>query len=200
MSSQFAARNKGVCALSGASFEKGEMVMFLVRHGTDEKPLGGPENQIVTSKKEDDYETGYRSVPAGTITTGNGRFRRTKTVFAVEQQVAGGRWIRVAVWSNIVIVSKAREAGYNVSGRTVIAHKGKRLVGHEHTLDRASVASVPYADLTAARNPGLTAAIEAHIETGEKVRSVDLTETVATPVTFEAVAHVSDRARNLDLD
>lgn len=142
-SPMFAARSPGVCALSGESFGKGESVFYMTVKGNSARPLG-PSFQCERSSKDDGYSTGFRTVPNGTITTGHGRFRRTKTQFAWEE-LCNGRWTRVVVWEQLVLVSAARAAGYKTPGTETDARKGKRSVGYAHTVETPVAPVAPVA-------------------------------------------------------
>lgn len=209
-SAVFDARNDGISALTGKPFTKGTPCYFLTCQGN----VALPARQIEASKKDTGFETGYRIVPNGTETTGYGRWRKTRTIFAWEQQVAGGRWIRVAVWSNMVPVEEAREAGFKVPGRTTTARKGKRTQGVEHVLDRASVAATPYADLTQPQVDQEPVTNPAPESNGVRMIDVDQAPTMeevaaALAASFSGetvevapvdVSHIVARASKLDLD
>lgn len=123
---------------------------YLTCLGTDARP----ERQIFTSKKKDDYDTGYRVVPSGKYrTVGNGRFTYQKPIFkhqewscksdftckrspvdcAAEGHMGG--WRDVRTWEKMVHADCAVNATYSVPGHETDAYKGARTEGLGHELE-----------------------------------------------------------------
>jgi len=136
----------------GGALIKDQKVAYLTCKGT----VGLPEHQVFKSKRDTDYETGFRVVP-----TGNGSCRRghsfgmdeceqddrkrkrcprcycmAKPDFQWQERDAEGRWHYVETWERMVHVACAHQAGFRVLGQTN-AHVGSRTKGYAHTEGRA---------------------------------------------------------------
>lgn len=128
------------CALSNLPFvgtdtqkdeSKASLCFYLTCLGNQAQPA----KQIEGSKRDSNYETGFRQVPDGweEVVAANGR-KFPRKVFKWQQRNEQGHWIDVQVWSQMVLVSAAADKGYNVPGGTTAARRGQRTQGFEHTL------------------------------------------------------------------
>jgi len=106
--------------------------------------------QIEKSTKEDDFSTGYRTVPTGRtrVVAEGTRWERNIPIYKWQQRFdeacvsagcrareSGEHWHDVTVWERLVKVTSAERLGYRVPGGRTTAMKGARTEGRLHRVD-----------------------------------------------------------------
>lgn len=157
-------QNPQLCGLSEGEIERDDLIMYLVCRGENARPeyqikITREEKkertyfdrrrrkQVTKEYTEKDYGTDdgrvFRSVYNGWQTDPSTGKRKKSFAWQEKTGVdSDGEeiWMPVKCWSQIVLAQSAEELGYDVrrgqKGKFTMttAHKGDRLVGHEHSV------------------------------------------------------------------